>query len=192
MERTYIIPLRREWLKAPRYKRAKKAVTALKEFIQRHMKKETVKIGKALNHALWERGIKNPPHKIKVNCKTEDDHCLVELHGHKFPEKKQEEVKKGLADKLGLTKKDDKKVEKPAAPAKDAKSEAKPAETAKETKPAPKEVKPESKPTPKADKPAPKAKPESKPAKKEKTEKEAIQDSFDSAKKLNELTNNAK
>jgi len=109
-----------------------------------------------------------------------------------IPRKEEEEVKKGLADKLGLTKKDDKKVEKPAAPAKDAKSEAKPAETAKETKPAPKEVKPESKPTPKADKPAPKAKPESKPAKKEKTEKEAIQDSFDSAKKLNELTNNAK
>ncbi|MAF34852.1 hypothetical protein CMO91_03320 [Candidatus Woesearchaeota archaeon] len=185
MERTYIIPLRKEWLKAPRYKRAKKAVTALKEFIQRHMKSETVKIGKKLNHALWERGIKNPPHKIKVNCKKEEEHCLVELHGHKFEEKKVEEPKKGLADKLGLTKKDEKSAKTEAPAAKEEKPADKP--EAKKEPETPK-AEPKSKPAPKEEK---KSAPEAKP-KKEKSEKEAIQDSFDSAKKLNELAKKSK
>ena len=38
IERTYNIPLRKEWLKKPKYKRAKKAVTALKEFLSRVMR----------------------------------------------------------------------------------------------------------------------------------------------------------
>ena len=37
-EREYIVPLRREWLKVPTYKRANKAVKALKQFIAKHMK----------------------------------------------------------------------------------------------------------------------------------------------------------
>ncbi len=49
MERTYIIPLRKEWLKVPIYKRTKKAVKATKEFLQKHMKVETVKLGRHLN-----------------------------------------------------------------------------------------------------------------------------------------------
>jgi ribosomal protein L31E len=36
LERTYNVPLRREYLKVPRYRRAKKAVTALKEFVSKH------------------------------------------------------------------------------------------------------------------------------------------------------------
>ena len=38
LERTYIIPLRREWLKVPEYKRTNKAVKAIRQFIVRHMK----------------------------------------------------------------------------------------------------------------------------------------------------------
>src|SRR3989344_4558909 len=38
LEREYIIPLRRTWLKVPEYKRGKKAVKAIKLFLVRHMK----------------------------------------------------------------------------------------------------------------------------------------------------------
>ena len=38
LERTYNVPLRREWLKAPKYKRSKKAIAALKQFVAKHMK----------------------------------------------------------------------------------------------------------------------------------------------------------
>ena len=46
LERTYNVPLRKEFLKVPKYKRAKKAVKALKQFLAKHMKSDNVKIGK--------------------------------------------------------------------------------------------------------------------------------------------------
>src|SRR3989338_6338072 len=49
LERTYNIPLRRETLKAPSYRKAKKAITAIREFIGRHMKSGNVAVGKYLN-----------------------------------------------------------------------------------------------------------------------------------------------
>ena len=66
LERTYNIPLRRETLKAPSYRKAKKAITAIREFIGRHMKSGNVAVGKYLNLKVWEHGIKNPPHHVKV------------------------------------------------------------------------------------------------------------------------------
>ena len=59
MERTYNIPLRKEYQKVAKHKRSKKAVTALKQFLSKHMKSETVKIGRNLNEFIWEKGIKN-------------------------------------------------------------------------------------------------------------------------------------
>jgi large subunit ribosomal protein L31e len=104
LERTYIIPLRREWLKVPRYKRAKKASTAVREFLSKHMKSDNVKIGNGLNMMLWEHGIKNPPHKIKVSVIKEDDGTVkAELFGKKYVEHKKiekEEEASGMAGKL--------------------------------------------------------------------------------------------
>lgn len=121
-ERTYIIPLRREWLKSVKYKRAKKAVRAIKEFLQRHMKTDmaNVKLGTHLNIELWKHGIKNPPSRIKVNV-TKDDKGMVraELFGVK-PEPKKELPKAKLTDVKTATadaKKEEKPAEKkPAAP----------------------------------------------------------------------------
>ena len=45
LERTYIVPLRKEYMKVPRWKKSKKAVTALRQFLVKHMKSEEVKIG---------------------------------------------------------------------------------------------------------------------------------------------------
>lgn len=93
LERTYIVPLRKEWLKSPKWKRSKKAVKALKEFAAKHMKAETVKLGKYINKELWKHGIKNPPHKVKVNCSKDDKGIVtVELFG--APVEKKEEEKK--------------------------------------------------------------------------------------------------
>jgi len=49
LERTYNVPLRREWLKAPKYRRSKKAVAALRQFLQKHMKSDVVKLSKRLS-----------------------------------------------------------------------------------------------------------------------------------------------
>ncbi|MFP4656455.1 MAG: 50S ribosomal protein L31e [Candidatus Woesearchaeota archaeon] len=72
LEREYNVPLRREFLKAPRYKRTNRAVSALKTFISRHMKSDDVSLGKHLNNKLWENGIKNPPGKVAIKV-TKDD-----------------------------------------------------------------------------------------------------------------------
>ncbi len=85
LERTYIIPLRREWLKVPEYKRANKAVKAIKQFLVRHMKvydRDTrrVKIDLLLNNELRFRGMRKPPAKIKIKAvKYDNDIVKVEL-----------------------------------------------------------------------------------------------------------------
>jgi len=70
-ERIYTIPLRREFRKAPIYRRTKRALKEVKEFLARHMKAEEVKIGKYLNLELWKHGRKNPPAKIKIKAVRE-------------------------------------------------------------------------------------------------------------------------
>src|SRR3989338_1558877 len=90
IEREYVIHLRKEWMKVPRYKRVNKSVKAVKEFIARHMKVydrdlKKIKIDRYLNEELWFRGIKKPPHKIKVKAVREGEIVKVELA--EMPEK---------------------------------------------------------------------------------------------------------
>lgn len=84
-EREYIVPLRKGWLKVPKYKRATKAVKTLKQFMARHMKVydrdlKKVKIDIILNNEIRFRGMKKPPAKIKVRARKFDDGIVkVEL-----------------------------------------------------------------------------------------------------------------
>ena len=125
-EEIYTIPLKKEWLKAPKYKRAKKAIKAIKEFMVRHMKiydrdLKKVKIDRWVNEAIWLRGIKKPPQKIIVKAIKEGDIVKVEFQGlpPKFKveeeklKKKIEKVKKREEEKKKKTKKkEEKKPEK--------------------------------------------------------------------------------
>jgi len=70
-ERVITIPLREAW-KSPRTKRAKTAIRVLRDQLKRHVKKE-IKFDISVNKAIWARGIKNPPRKIKVNVKIMKD-----------------------------------------------------------------------------------------------------------------------
>ena len=84
VEREYIIPLRNQWKRVPRYKKANKAIKAIKEFLVRHMKirdsdLSKVKIDKYLNEEIWFRGIRKPPSKIKVKAIKEGDIVKVKL-----------------------------------------------------------------------------------------------------------------
>ena len=89
LERVYNVPLRKEYMKAPNWRRTKKAVTALREFLIKHMKSEDIKISKELNEKLWYSGIRNPPHHVKVTV-TRDEKGVVkaELFGSKKVESK--------------------------------------------------------------------------------------------------------
>jgi len=90
-KRTYTIPLRKAFQKAPKYKRSKRAITEVRIFLKKHMKTEDVNIGKHLNEEVWSRGIRNPPHHVKVDV-TKDDEGKVsaELFGAPVEVKKED------------------------------------------------------------------------------------------------------
>lgn len=131
LERVYNVPLRKEYMKAPNWKRTPKAVKALKQFISKHMKSENVIIGRYANQLLWKNGIKNPPHHIKVNA-VKDDKGKVMVEIVELPGKaKREEAKlKDLEKKKEAAKKEEVKT---AAEKKEEKIEEK-AEEAKQEK----------------------------------------------------------
>lgn len=91
IEREYIIPLRREWLKVAEFKRANKAVKALKQFLVQHMKVydrdlRKIRVDILLNNEIRFRGMRKPPASIKVRAiKYEDgfvDAKLVNIPKH--------------------------------------------------------------------------------------------------------------
>ena len=138
IERTYNIPLRKEWLKTPKYKRAKKAIIAIKEFLSKHMHQEDqskIKLGEHINLEVWENGIKNPPHHIKINVKKiEDGTVYAELFGYELKIPGEEEKKKEAKKKEAKTeKKEAEKKEEKQAEAEE-KTEKKKTESNKEEK----------------------------------------------------------
>ncbi len=78
-ERILNIPLRATKA-VPRTKRAKRAISEIREHVMRHLKADEgdVWIDGALNEKIWSRGIQKPPSKIRVKAiKFEDG--LVEV-----------------------------------------------------------------------------------------------------------------
>ncbi|MFA5953825.1 MAG: 50S ribosomal protein L31e [Candidatus Pacearchaeota archaeon] len=92
VEREYIIPLREKCRPVPRYKKTPKAVKTVKEFLVRHMKirdrdLRKIRIDSDLNEILWFRGIKNPPHKIKVKAIKDSKEEIVRVYAVDVPNK---------------------------------------------------------------------------------------------------------
>ena len=114
LEREYVIPLRKAFLKAPQYERARIAIRTIRRFIAKHMKipdrdLSKVKLDVYFNNELWFRGRRKPPAKVKVKAVKENDIVrvgFVEIPEHvkflkakvekihKKPELKKEEPKK--------------------------------------------------------------------------------------------------
>ena len=99
--RVFTIPLRKTFRKS-QPKRVPYAVRIIQQFLQRHLKTDKIKLGKHLNEKLWEKSIKKPPRRVKVNAVLVDDEFRVELVGHKYEEFKSKptKTKEGLTEKL--------------------------------------------------------------------------------------------
>ncbi|MHA1596594.1 MAG: 50S ribosomal protein L31e [Candidatus Asgardarchaeia archaeon] len=78
LERVYTVPLWK-FIYKPKNKRAKKAISILKEFMMRHMKGEHVIITPEVNEKIWERGIEKPPRRIRVRA-TKDTEGVVRVY----------------------------------------------------------------------------------------------------------------
>ncbi len=120
LEREYVIPLRKGFLKVPKYKRAKKAIRLIREFLAKHMKVadrdlKLIKIDHYLNNEIWFRGIKKPANKIKVKAIKKGGVVYAELA--EVPEvvkfrmdkdKKRKEISKNLKVKMPKHKEEEK------------------------------------------------------------------------------------
>lgn len=109
IERIYTVPLRRSFLKVPKWKRTKKSIKTIREFLQKHMKSDNVLLSKAINEKIWERGSKGPPARIKLQVVKEDDVVKAELFGYK--PKKEEKPKKGKIKKVEKKEEKEEKTE---------------------------------------------------------------------------------
>lgn len=120
-ERIYTINIRNAISKVPKWEKSKRGMAVVRNFLERHMKSDEVKIGKSITEEIWKRGNENPPKSIRIHTiltEDEDGNKIVkaELLGVPFPEEKE--------------KKKEKKEEKPKEESK--KEETKPEEKPKE------------------------------------------------------------
>ncbi len=98
-EKIFTIPLRKAY-RASRNKRAKKAISIIREFLKRHMKNEEIVLGESINQAVWSRGAQKPPRRIRVHAILHEGRVYAELLGIKFSfMKKSEEKKKEKEEK---------------------------------------------------------------------------------------------
>ena len=78
-ERILVVPLRAAKT-APRTKRADRAVKAIREHVQRHMKPDRIFIDDVLNEYIWSRGREHPPRRVRIKAiKFEDGSAVVSL-----------------------------------------------------------------------------------------------------------------
>lgn len=72
--RVYVVPLRRKTETVPTWRRTKKSMKVLKEFILKHTKADKVNVSRWVNELIWGKGGKNiiPRITVKVSLKEED------------------------------------------------------------------------------------------------------------------------
>jgi large subunit ribosomal protein L31e len=124
LERIYTVPLKEAW-NAQRYRRSERAMMVLKAFAVRHMKATTVTVDTSVNEAIWARGIKSPPHKIRVKM-TKDDEGAVTVTMAEVDAKAEAKAEKKEAKDKAKKPKTGKKMEPKVEGKTEAKLEAEP------------------------------------------------------------------
>ncbi len=76
LTRVYTVPLGRVMI-SPRHKRAKKAVSIIKDFAVKNMKSPLVQISPELNEILWAKGIRKPPKRVIVKMEKDEEGVVM-------------------------------------------------------------------------------------------------------------------
>ena len=108
-ERIYTINLRKLALKESKWKKSKKSVALIRNFLKRHMKTDQIKLDKSITEEIWKRGSHKPPAKIRIKAyETEEGEkdekrkfVKAELLGviREEVKEKKEEVEKKVEEK---------------------------------------------------------------------------------------------
>jgi large subunit ribosomal protein L31e len=92
-EKIFTIPLR-DVFKEQRTDRSKRASILVKEFLEKYMKVDKVKIGNSINEDIWKSGIRKPPRKLRIHVIKEDNIVYAELVGIEIKTPSSEDKKK--------------------------------------------------------------------------------------------------
>jgi ribosomal protein L31E len=78
-EKLFTVPLRREWLKVPQNKRARRSVRTVRGFLVRHMKvpEHDIRISAKLNDSIWMSGAAKPPAKVRIKATFDAESGLL-------------------------------------------------------------------------------------------------------------------
>ena len=118
-EQIYTINLGKQLKNTPRWRRSRRAMNIIRNYLKKHMKAEKVKIGKSITESVWKRGDQKPPSKIRIKAiLTDEDIVKAEILGVIFPEElkkpeKKKEKKEEKKEEVKEEKKPEKKEEKP-------------------------------------------------------------------------------
>ncbi|MEM4357941.1 MAG: 50S ribosomal protein L31e [Candidatus Pacearchaeota archaeon] len=116
-ERIYTINLFKGWKKVPYWKRAKKSVNVIRNFIVRnmHASVNNIKLDTWLNAELWKKSSSNPPRRIRVKA-TKDEKGIVKVELFEKPKKllklERKKAKKAEKERKVKEKKEEEKEEK--------------------------------------------------------------------------------
>ncbi len=77
MAEVYNVPLR-DAKRVPRHQRSSKAMSLIKEFLERNVHEE-VKIDKSVNEKVWERGASKVPSKVRIKVEEDEEGYLAYL-----------------------------------------------------------------------------------------------------------------
>ena len=109
LERIYTVPLRKAYVNSPPYKKANRAVRALREFLAKHMKSEDVRLGAHVNEFIWAKGIKSPPPRVTVKAVRDAEGVVrAEMEGKVYkesvkslPKEEANTLQEKISEKLG-------------------------------------------------------------------------------------------
>ena len=76
LSRIYTINLGKAWL-TPRYRRTDRVVNMIREFAEKHMKTDEVKLDQELNRHVWKKGKANPPRRLRVRMNKDEDGIVI-------------------------------------------------------------------------------------------------------------------
>lgn len=80
LTRVYTVNLGKAWL-TPQYRRTDRVINMIREFAEKHMKSDEIKLDQDLNRQIWSRGKTNPPRRVRVKMvKDEDGVVTVSLY----------------------------------------------------------------------------------------------------------------
>src|ERR671931_1595736 len=85
LTRVYTINLGRAWL-TPQHKRTDRVINMIREFAEKHMKSDEIKLEQDLNRQIWSRGKTNPPRKVRVKMVKDEDGIVTVSSYEDLPE----------------------------------------------------------------------------------------------------------